>query len=316
MKLGKKNELETNKAVNTRPIEFTLNAPLFTFDDIILEPSVLDEIEKTIAQLQYAKQIYEDWGMGKVLKRKRNISVNLYGKSGTGKTMAAHAIAGKLNRQILLVNYAEIESKYVGDTSKNLVRMFEFARERNAVVVFDEADALLSRRVTAMQSSADVSVNQTRNVLLRILDEYEGVILFTTNFIRNYDNAFLRRITAHIHLEMPNKEIRKRLWEHYLPESLPYDGNKRLSAEELSTIEGVTGADIANAVLKAAVAAAVGQKKVDIQLLKKELMKLDELQKIMDDSFPDDVTVTSRKVSKDYVKEQIEEGGLIHRWDS
>ena len=189
------------------------------------------------------------------------MSVNLFGPSGAGKTMAAHAIANELNLKILIVDYSEIESKYVGETAKNLVKMFNFAGDHNALILFDEADALLSKRVTMMNSAADVSVNQTRNVLLKILDTYQLPIVFTTNFIENFDSAFYRRITQHIRFDYPDYEMRQKLWEHYLVKELPITGDRSEVINAISSQDSITGADIANIVLSLAVKLA--RKKID-----------------------------------------------------
>ena len=122
---------------------------------------------------------------------------------------------------MICVDYAEIESKYVGETSKNLSRLFQTAKEQDTVIFFDEADALLSKRVTNMTSATDVSVNQTRSVLLNLLNQYQGVILFATNFIQNFDAAFLRRIKYHIPFHLPDEAMRERLWRMYIPEKNP-----------------------------------------------------------------------------------------------
>lgn len=140
---------------------------------------------------------------------------------GTGKTMAAHAIAHQLGRKLLPVSYAQIESKYVGETAKNLTAMFRFARETKALLFFDEADALLSRRVTNMSNSTDVSVNQTRSVLLLLLGEFDDLVLFATNFLSNYDPAFLRRILAHIRFDLSDEDSRAKLWQRYIPPQMP-----------------------------------------------------------------------------------------------
>lgn len=120
--------------------------------------------------------------------------------------MAAHAIAHELNKPLIAVNYAEIESKYVGETSKNITALFNTAKEQDAIIFFDEADAMLSRRVTNMSHATDVSVNQTRSVLLTLMNDHEGLIIFTTNFVSNYDPAFMRRILSHILFDLPNAD--------------------------------------------------------------------------------------------------------------
>ena len=298
------NKKPRNESIeDKKPMSFYISEPLYRFEDLILDKGVIDEIRQTIALEKYGDLIYEKWGLKNVIKQKRNISINLFGASGTGKTMTAHAIANELHKKILLVNYAEIESKYVGETSKNLIRLFEYAKEKGVLIAFDEADALLSKRVTAMSSATDVSVNQTRNVLLRILDDYSGVVVFTTNFIKNYDKAFLRRITSHIKIDVPNRELRKELWKHYLVSSLPIVGDRDEIADRLAGTDNITGADISTVVLKAAVNIAVNEEKgLDIDLLDMELQKIVEAKKAMDNR--NEFQVTTRKVSEEYVKEQ------------
>ncbi len=245
-----KNEQRTSKS---SLCTFSLSDPLFTFDDIVLPEDTLREIKDTCSLIKHSKIIFEDWNLGTVLKKHSCLSFNLYGESGTGKTVTAHAISSYLEKKIVLVNYADIESKYVGETSKNLVNLFAFALENNAVIIFDEADALLSKRVTSMSSTSDVSVNQTRNVLLHLLDGYNGIVLFTTNFVSNYDSAFYRRILAHIKFDLPNKAMREKIWLHFLVDAFPIDEDKNVMAEKLSSIDGLSGSDISNCMLRTAI---------------------------------------------------------------
>lgn len=130
-----------------------------------------------------SKVVFEDWGLEFTHKYSKRMGINLYGPSGTGKTMAAHAIANYLGRKILIVNYADLESKYVGETPKNIRKAFQTAKDTHSVIFFDEADAILSRRVTNMSNATDVSVNQTRSVMLMLLNDYQDFIIFATNFI-------------------------------------------------------------------------------------------------------------------------------------
>lgn len=218
--------------------------------------------------------------------------------------MTAHAIAKQLGRMILTVDYSQIESKYVGETSKNLVAMFDYARKSKAVIFFDEADALLSRRVTNMSNSTDVSVNQTRSVLLVLINEYDDLILFASNFISNYDPAFMRRILAHVKFDLPDEENRFRLWNMYIPQSLPTDVNIR----ELATkYNGVSGADISNAVLNASLRAArLGNDIVKHSYFEEAIEVIVNSKKDNEDL---GVVTSKRTVSEDYVKAQFG-GGL------
>lgn len=234
-------------------IQFPKSAPVYTFDDLILAEKTLDELKTVVSAQKNWKTVFEDWGLGTVMKERKNLFVNLYGESGTGKSMSAHAIASALGKKLICVNYADIESKYVGETSKNLSSLFNDSHNKNDIIFFDEADALLSKRVTDMSSATDVSVNQTRSVLLTLLNSYEGMVIFATNFISNYDSAFMRRIHYHIRFELPNMELRERLWKHYIPSQMPVDIDIHQIAEKHN---GLSGSDISTAVLKAALNAA------------------------------------------------------------
>lgn len=297
-------EKSTKDIKKESKVDFYISEPKYDLNEVILSESVKKEIERIVSYFKYNDKIFKEWNLQSVIKQ-HNLSVNLYGESGTGKTMTAHAIAKMLNKKIVLVNYAEIESKYVGETSKNLVSLFQFAKENDAVVLFDEADALLSRRVTAMHSATDVSVNQTRNTLLKILDDYGGIIFFTTNFIQNFDSAFIRRIFGHVKFEMPNKEIRYALWNHYLLDTIPCD-NRKAVIEKISEVEGVTGADISTAVLKAAIDAVCSEPAcVTYELLYGILEEIIKAKKAVNDNFQ----ITTRKVSEEYALSQINKGG-------
>lgn len=293
-------------AKNEAKVDFYISEPKYSLDDVILSETVKREIERIVSYFKYNDKIFKEWNLQSVIKQ-HNLSVNLYGESGTGKTMTAHAIAKMLNKKIVIVNYAEIESKYVGETSKNLVSLFKFAKENDAVILFDEADALLSRRVTTMHSAADVSVNQTRNTLLKILDDYDGIIFFTTNFIQNFDTAFIRRIFSHVKFEMPNRETRLALWKHYLLDTIPCD-DRNFVIEKIGDVEGVTGADISTSVLKAAIDA-VCSKPVCItyELLSGIVEEIIKAKKAVNDNYE----ITTRKVSQQYALSQINKGGTL-----
>lgn len=244
--------MDLKKNLNNE-LTFEISDPKYSIEEMILSDSVKDEIDTIIKAQESWKKVFIDWDLQSVLKQRKNIFVNLYGESGTGKTMAAHAIAKTLGKKIICVNYADIESKYVGETSKNITSLFKIASEKNVILFFDEADALLSKRVTNMSNSTDVSVNQTRSVLLTLLNDYEGMVIFATNFISNYDSAFMRRIQYHVKFELPDTTLRKSLWKRYIPDKMPNNVDKDYIAKKYS---GISGSDISNAVLKAALKAA------------------------------------------------------------
>lgn len=228
---------------------YRLTVPLYSLDKVILPQRTLHSIENFLSYQKHSSLIFDQWGLSDTHAHQRQIAINLYGRSGTGKTMAAHAIAHAFGKPLIVVNYSEIESKYVGETSKNLTALFAMAVQKEAIIFFDEADAMLSRRVTNMSHSTDVSVNQTRSVLLTLMNDHEGFIIFTTNFIENYDPAFMRRILTHILFELPDFDSRRSLWQKYIPKGLPHN----VSIDELAEIsEGLSGSDISNCVLKSA----------------------------------------------------------------
>lgn len=133
-----------------------------------------------------------------------------------------------------------------------------------------------------MFSATDAGMNQTRNVLLKILDDYQGVVIFTTNFIQNFDQAFLRRISSHIRFEMPDREMRERLWAHYIVPKFPVEGSRREVIVKLAEIPDVTGSDVSTTVLKTAARAAMKPtRKASYEDFAEELGKITGARKAM-----------------------------------
>jgi len=231
-------------------LKWNVIPPRHTMSDLILAPSTEEQLLDVISYFENRELLFSEWNLAERFSDQDGLAVNLYGPPGTSKTVAAHAIASALHLPMICVDYAEIESKYVGETAKNLSALFRTASEQNALIFFDEADALLSKRVTNMTSATDVSVNQTRSVLLTLLNQYRGVILFATNFIQNFDAAFLRRIRYHVYFPLPDARLRERLWRMYIPNKMPCRADFHELAEKF---EGISGSDIANAVLTAAI---------------------------------------------------------------
>ncbi len=236
--------LTTNESFQIRPATRSL-------DDLIVPHDTRQQIETLLDKLRFEKVLFEDWNLQKVVPQGRRMALNLYGPPGTGKTFCAEAIANYLGRPILDVNYAELESKFVGETAKNIVAAFETARKTNAVLFFDEADTILSKRLTDIRQSADYGVNQARSVMLKELEAFEGVVLFATNLGKNYDGAFVRRILGHIHFALPDLHCRTRLWNLYLVNELPRAEN--VTPQTLAELsDGLSGGEMQNALLNAA----------------------------------------------------------------
>ena len=298
-------EIKSTKKAKEPPIEFYPEEPKYSFDEIILPQSVKDKILDVANYAENSKKVFEEWGLQAVYKQSRRIGINLYGEPGTGKTMAAHAIAKHLGRKILAVNYADIESKYVGETPKNIRKAFEAAAATNSILFFDEADAILSKRVTNMSSATDVSVNQTRSVMLMVMNDYQDFVIFATNFISNFDPAFMRRISTHIEFKLPDLDCRKKIWQHYILPTMP----NNIDIDELAEkYDGLSGSDISNAVLMAAFKAA----RQNAELVDKSLVFEAVEETLASKNANKGVTVEKRVVSEEYAKEQVAKGkGVI-----
>ena len=300
----KQSSINAPKENKEKPKEeevFIPEEPKYSLDDIILPQSVKDEIMDVATYAENSHLVFEIWGFKKTHKFSKRIGINLYGPPGTGKTMAAHAIAKNLGRKILIVNYADVESKFVGETPKNLRKVFEAGKATNSILFFDEADAILSKRVTNMTQAVDVSVNQTRSVMLMLMNEYEDFIIFATNFIENFDPAFMRRISMHVKFELPDLDCRRQLWKMYIPEELP----NNIDIDKLAAnYEGISGSDISNAMLNSAFKAArQGAGELDENLVCEAIENIIESKKANAKSTRN-VTVTRREISEEEFKKE------------
>ncbi len=293
---------------HTKQFQWHLTNPKHKLSDMVLSDETRNEILDVISYFQNENLIMNQWGLAERFGDRRGLAVNLYGPSGTGKTMAAHAIIQELMIPMICVDYAEIESKYVGETSKNLSALFKAAKENQAAIFFDEADALLSKRVTNMTSATDVSVNQTRSVLLNLLNDYSGVIIFASNFIQNYDVAFLRRIQFHIEFHLPDEAQRRALWQAYIPEKMPCSPDIDVLAAKY---DAVSGSDIANAVFSAAVSAAREKKAVVTQHCLE--LSIERIRRVKD-SQHGGITVIRRTVSAEEMKSKLnsQQDSVLH----
>ena len=237
-----------------RPAVDTIT-PERTFDDVILPPATRQTLDLALAQVHNHSLIFGRWGLGERHATGLALAFNFAGPPGTGKTICAEAIAHALGKKLLAVNYAEVESMWVGETPKNVAALFKAAAEQDAVLFFDEADAIAARRSAGTSLPHQREANTTVNVLLRELEGFSGVVIFATNLAANFDPAFERRIRTHVLFEMPRAEERERIWHvqiHPTYTPLAEDVDFRALADRFST----SGGDIKNAVLKAAAAAA------------------------------------------------------------
>jgi len=229
--------------------------PQRTFSDVILPPATRRALDEAIAQVRNHTLIFNRWGLGERHATGLGLAFNFAGPPGTGKTICAEAIAHSLGMKLLVVNYAELESMWAGETPKNIVAAFRAATEQKAVLFFDEADAIASRRSAGVSMPYQREANITVNVLLRELEAFNGVVIFATNLAANFDPAFERRIRSHVRFEMPGAGERERIWQVQIhPHKTPLASD--VDFRTLAAHYEVSGGDIKNAVLKAASAAA------------------------------------------------------------
>ena len=226
-----------------------------TFADVILPPRTRAALDEALSLVHSHELIFTQWGLGERHSTGLGLAFNFAGPPGTGKTICAEAIATALGKDLLSVRYAEMESMWAGETPKNVAAVFRMATEQNAVLFFDEADAIASRRTTGAAQAYQRESNTVVNVLLKELEAFNGVVIFATNLAVNFDPAFERRIRTHVRFEMPGADEREQIWRvqlHPLKTPLAPGVNFRTLAERYE----VSGGDIKNAVLKAATMAA------------------------------------------------------------
>lgn len=229
--------------------------PQRTFADVVLPPQTRRTLDHALAEVRNHSLIFGRWGLGERHDTGLGLAFNFAGPPGTGKTICAEAIAHTLGKKLMVVNYAEAESMWVGETPKNIAAAFRSAIEQDAVLFFDEADSIAARRSSGLNVPYERESNLTVNVLLRELDAFNGIVIFATNLAANFDPAFERRIRTHVPFEVPGAAERERIWQvqiHPRKTPLASDVDFRTLAERHT----LTGGDIKNAVIKAAAAAA------------------------------------------------------------
>jgi len=229
--------------------------PRRTFEDVILPDSTRRALEEALVQIDKHRLIFEQWGLGEKHSTGIALAFHFAGPPGTGKTICAEAVAHALGKRLLRVRYSEMESAFVGESGKNIASAFRQAGEHDAVLFFDEADSIASRRFAGTSHGYEREANLTVNVLLGELERYPGIVIFATNLAANFDPAFERRVRTHILFELPAESERERIWRAQIhADRTPLADDVDFGA--LARKYAVSGGDIQNAVLKAAQAAA------------------------------------------------------------
>ncbi len=223
------------------------------WDDLVLPDDSLQEIREFIARVRHRRRVYEEWGFARKMAKGLGLSALFAGPPGTGKTMVAGIIADELALDLYQIDLSRIVSKYVGETEKNLAKVFDAAEAGHAILLFDEADSLFAKR-TEVKSSVDRYANLEVNYLLQRMEQFNGITILTTNLDSSIDDAFRRRISFRVDFPFPEIEDRERLWKSMLPRQAEVaDG---IDYRVLATKYEFSGGYIRNAVLRAAFLAA------------------------------------------------------------
>ncbi|MFA5033969.1 MAG: ATP-binding protein [bacterium] len=244
--------LNITKSENDEDSPFTIKEPRVDITRAVLKPAKKKEVEEIIGYIKNKKIIQEKIGLIKSIEKGFGCILLFGGPPGTGKTLLAEAIAKELDKKLCTVNYAQMTSKFVGETGKNIEKLFKFAEETKPVILLDEADALLSKR-SSRETSNDYAYNQEVILFLQKIEEFDGVIIMTTNREVSLDSALNRRITYKVDFEIPDMPERKEIWKLLIPPNIPVDKNVDFS--ELATQYVFAGGHIKNAVLSAIIKA-------------------------------------------------------------
>ena len=189
---------------------------VFTWDDLVVGDEQKRRMRMICDQVRYRNVVNEDWGFAKGSPYGRGLCALFYGSPGTGKTMAAQVMANELGLELYRIDLSQLTSKYIGETQKNVSRLFDRAKNLNAMLFFDEADAMFAKR-SEVKDSHDRYANADTAFLLQRLEDYEGITVLATNYVNNIDDAFKRRIRFMINFVFPDPAVRLRLWKKILP---------------------------------------------------------------------------------------------------
>lgn len=252
--------------------------PRYEWQDIILPADQTKILHEIVATVRGRPQVLEAWGVGRKLASSAAVTVLFAGDPGTGKTMAAEVIARELNLDLYKIDLSTMVSKYIGETEKNLERIFSEAESSNAILFFDEADAIFGKR-SEVKDAHDRYANIEVSYLLQRMEAYDGVTILATNLRANLDEAFTRRLNFAIDFPFPEKEDRLRIWETLFPPEIPCDPD--LDFNLLARRFKLAGGNIRNIIVSAAYQAAADGGRVTMKHLlhgtRRELQKMGRL---------------------------------------
>jgi AAA+ superfamily predicted ATPase len=235
--------------------------PHDTWSDIVLPPDRMEQLREICNHVRFRARVYGEWGFDRKLSLGKGLNALFAGPSGTGKTMAAEIMAGELGLDLYKIDLSTVVSKYVGETEKNLARIFAEAETSNAILFFDEADALFGKR-SEVKDAHDRYANIEISYLLQRMEAYEGVTILATNLRKNMDDAFVRRMHFIVEFPLPNEQDRRRIWNQIWPDDTPLA--PALDLDLMARRFELAGGNIRNIVLAAAFLAADDGQKVDM----------------------------------------------------
>jgi hypothetical protein len=246
-----------------------------TWDDIVLPEAETALLRQISAHVAGRTRVYDDWGFRARMNRGLGVSAVFAGESGTGKTMAAEVIANDLKLSLHRIDLSAVVSKWVGESEKNMQRLFNAAEDGGGILFFDEADALFGKR-TEVQHSQDRFANIEVSYLLQRMESYRGLVILATNMKSALDRAFVRRLNFIVNFPFPGVEERRRIWARAFPDDVP---REPLDLDRLARLN-LTGGNVHNVALTAAFMAAHRGAKVSMPLVlgaaRMELRKLDK----------------------------------------
>jgi ATPase family protein associated with various cellular activities (AAA)/winged helix domain-containing protein len=243
---------------------------IYTRADLVLPPRILTELDLAISWLRHKRQVFETWGFGRRVALGRGLTAMFAGPPGTGKTMTAQVLAKDLGLDLYRVDLSRVMSKYIGETEKNLSRLFDEAQASGAVLFFDEADALFGKR-SEVRDAHDRYANVEIGYLLQRMEEHEGVAILATNRVGDLDEAFLRRFHFLLDFPMPDASYRLQLWQSMLPAQV--DRAPGLDLTPLANAYELSGGEIRNCVIAAAYMAAEEGSRIEFAHLERGLRR-------------------------------------------
>ncbi len=227
--------------------------PHYVWADLILPADRLQQLRELCNSVKYRALVYEAWGFDRKLSLGKGVNALFAGPSGTGKTMAAEVLASELGLDLYKIDLSTVVSKYIGETEKNLSRIFAEATTSNAILFFDEADALFGKR-SEVKDAHDRYANIEIGYLLQRMEEYDGVVILATNLHKNMDDAFVRRMHFTIEFPFPSAQDRLRIWQRIWPQQTPR--STEIPLELIAHRFEIAGGNIRNIALAAAFLAA------------------------------------------------------------